>query len=84
MEGLLKAIWVWGLLLGLSSGAVAQARQEVAKEDTVKSRTIALWGHVKDGFTYAALHGTFVTLMREDSTVVDTMHVQCLDPGTPQ
>ena len=84
MEGFLKAIWVWGLLLGLSSGAVAQARQEVAKEDTVKSRTIALWGHVKDGFTYAALHGTFVTLMREDSTVVDTMHVQCFDPGTPQ
>lgn len=84
MEGLLKAIWVWGLLLGLSSGAVAQARQEVAKEDTVKSRAIALWGHVKEGFTYAALHGTFVTLMREDSTVVDTMHVQCLDPGTPQ
>ena len=84
MEGLLKAIWVWGLLLGLSSGAVAQARQEVAKEDTVKSRTIALWGHVKDGFTYAALHGTFVTLMREDSTVVDTMHVQCFAPGMPQ
>lgn len=62
----------------------ARAQETGAREDTPQVRTISLWGHVKDGFTYAALHGTFVTLMREDSTVVDTMHVQCFNPGTPQ
>lgn len=62
----------------------ARAQETGAREDTTQVRTISLWGHVKDGFTYAALHGTFVTLMREDSTVVDTMHVQCFNPGTPQ
>lgn len=62
----------------------ARAQETGAREDTTQVRTIPLWGHVKDGFTYAALHGTFVTLMREDSTVVDTMHVQCFNPGTPQ
>lgn len=62
----------------------ARAQETGAREDTAQVRTIPLWGHVKDGFTYAALHGTFVTLMREDSTVVDTMHVQCFNSGTPQ
>ena len=62
----------------------ARAQETGAREDTTQVRTIPLWGHVKDGFTYAALHGTFVTLMREDSTVVDTMHVQCFNSGTPQ
>lgn len=62
----------------------ARAQETGAREDTTQVRTIPLWGHVKDGFTYTALHGTFVTLMREDSTVVDTMHVQCFNPGTPQ
>ena len=62
----------------------ARAQETGAREDTAQVRTIPLWGHVKDGFTYTALHGTFVTLMREDSTVVDTMHVQCFNSGTPQ
>ena len=62
----------------------ARAQETGAREDTTQVRTIPLWGHVKDGFTYTALHGTFVTLMREDSTVVDTMHVQCFNSGTPQ
>ena len=62
----------------------ARAQETGAREDTAQVRTIPIWGHVKDGFTYAALHGTFVTLMREDSTVVDTMHVQCFNSGTPQ
>ncbi len=62
----------------------ARVQETGAREDTAQVRTIPLWGHVKDGFTYTALHGTFVTLMREDSTVVDTMHVQCFNSGTPQ
>ena len=32
-------------------------------------------GTVADGFTKAAVPEAFVTLMRQDSTVVDTMHV---------
>lgn len=84
MKGLLKFIGTLGLLYGVSSGMVARAQETGAREDTAQVRTIPLWGHVKDGFTYAALHGTFVTLMREDSTVVDTMHVQCFNSGTPQ
>lgn len=84
MKGLLKFIGTLGLLYGVSSGMAARAQETGAREDTTQVRTIPLWGHVKDGFTYAALHGTFVTLMREDSTVVDTMHVQCFNPGTPQ
>lgn len=84
MKGLLKFIGTLGLLYGVSSRMAARAQETGAREDTTQVRTIPLWGHVKDGFTYAALHGTFVTLMREDSTVVDTMHVQCFNPGTPQ
>lgn len=84
MKGLLKFIGTLGLLYGVSSGMAARAQETGAREDTTQVRTIPLWGHVKDGFTYTALHGTFVTLMREDSTVVDTMHVQCFNPGTPQ
>lgn len=84
MKGLLKFIGTLGLLYGVSSGMAARAQETGAGEDTTQVRTIPLWGHVKDGFTYAALHGTFVTLMREDSTVVDTMHVQCFNPGTLQ
>lgn len=32
-------------------------------------------GTVADGFTKAAVPDAFVTLMRQDSTVVDTIHV---------
>ena len=84
MKGLLKFIGTLGLLYGVSSGMAARVQETGAREDTAQVRTIPLWGHVKDGFTYTALHGTFVTLMREDSTVVDTMHVQCFNSGTPQ
>ena len=84
MEGFLKSDMGVGAVVGFIVRGCGSGSAGGTKEDTVKSRTIALWGHVKDGFTYAALHGTFVTLMREDSTVVDTMHVQCFDPGTPQ
>ena len=40
-----------------------------------KERTIALWGHVKNSVTRVGIKDAFVTLMREDSTAVDTMHV---------
>ena len=40
-----------------------------------KERTIALWGHVKNSVTRVGTKDAFITLMRKDSTVVDTMHV---------
>ena len=40
-----------------------------------KERTIALWGHVKNSVTRIGIKDAFITLMRDDSTVVDTMHV---------
>lgn len=53
-------------LLALSVGVQAQQTSE---------RTISLWGHVKNSLTRVGIKGVFVTLMHEDSTVVDTMHV---------
>jgi hypothetical protein len=49
----------------------------IAKEPskTNKQRTIVLWGHVKNSFTKVGIPGTFISLMRSDSTVIDTMHV---------
>lgn len=37
--------------------------------------SLYILGVVADGFTKAAIPDAFVTLMRTDSTVVDTMHV---------
>ena len=54
--------------------AAAQA-QEANKEGQKQERTIALWGHVKNSITRVGIKDVFITLMREDSTVVDTMHV---------
>ena len=47
----------------------------MSAEAQQKERTIALWGHVKNSVTRVGIKDAFVTLMREDSTVVDTMHV---------
>ena len=41
---------------------------------TIKD-SIYVYGIVADGFTKAAVSDAFVTLMRQDSTVVDTVHV---------
>lgn len=38
-----------------------------------KQRTIALWGHVKDSFTKSGIPDVKVTLMTEDSAIVDSM-----------
>ncbi len=45
------------------------------KPNTKNKRKIALWGHVKDSFTKVGVQGVKITLMREDSTVVDTTRV---------
>lgn len=40
-----------------------------------KDRTISLWGHVRNSFTKVGIPDVKITLMREDSTVVDSMRV---------
>lgn len=54
--------------LAISVGMQAQVKEK-------KERTIALWGHVKNSVTRVGIKDAFITLMREDSTIVDTMHV---------
>ena len=57
-------------LVAMTAGA-----QETNQDAQKKERTIALWGHVKNSLTRVGIKDVFITLMREDSTVVDTMHV---------
>ena len=42
----------------------------------ISKDSIFVMGYVADGFTKAAIPDAFVTLMRTDSTVVDTIKVQ--------
>ncbi len=63
------------LLLALAT-LTAQGQTDSTKTETKKEgRKIYLSGKVADGFTKAAVPDVFVTLMRQDSTVVDTMRV---------
>ena len=71
-------------LVGMLLPAMGQEDGAAKGEGAPGGRTVALWGHVKDAFTYVGIPDVFITLMRADSTVVDTMHVACANPGTPQ
>ena len=71
-------------LVGMLLPAMGQEDGAAKGEGASGGRTVALWGHVKDAFTYVGIPDVFITLMRADSTVVDTMHVACANPGTPQ
>ena len=51
------------------------AQEKMAEKASRPERTIALWGHVKNSVTRIGIKDAFITLMREDSTVIDTMHV---------
>ena len=56
--------------------AMPLSAQEKEKNDSLKKeRTIALYGHVKNSLTRIGIPDVLITLMKEDSTVVDTMHV---------
>lgn len=61
-------------LLLLLGGTSIHAQDKTEKRDK-KERTIALWGHVKNSFTKVGIPDVKITLMRADSTVVDTMTV---------
>ena len=71
-------------LFGMLFPAMGQGGSGTKGEGASGGRTVELWGHVKDAFTYAGIRGVLVTLMRADSTVVDTMHVAYFNPDTPQ
>ena len=66
------------LLLFVSFLGNAQAQDSLAVKPKAvkKERTLALWGHIKDSFTKGGILGTKITLMRPDSSVVDTMTVK--------
>ena len=64
---------VWACLLVLCFPAMGQEDGAAKGEGASGGRTVALWGHVKDAFTYVGIPDVFITLMRADSTVVDTM-----------
>lgn len=65
------------MLAIIASTALNMSAQNEQADSTKvkKERTIALWGHVYDSFTKAGVLDTKITLMKEDSTVVDTMTV---------
>lgn len=51
-----------------------ESSDSTAQKEKIKNPVI-LSGHVADSFTKAAIPDVFVSLMRPDSSVVDTMHV---------
>ena len=66
------------LLMAMALISTLQTNAQNEQTDSTKvkkERTIALWGHVYDHVTKAGISDAFITLMRSDSTVVDTMHV---------
>ena len=65
-------------LLAAPSFAKTAAKADTTQTETGKKeeKTIYFAGRIKDKFTKGAVPGVFVTLMKADSTVVDTMHVR--------
>lgn len=60
--------------MGFANGTEKQ-KTDQAKKKEKKERKISLWGHVKNSFTKVGIPDTKITLMLEDSTIVDTMTV---------
>jgi len=76
----MKKIVLFSLLCILTYSTCWAQKNTVAK----KERTIFLWGHVKDSFTRSGIANVKITLMRPDSTVIDTMTVDYFDKDSPQ
>ncbi len=71
------------LFVGLQAlTTIAQNKTETKQKSIKKERTIALWGHIKDSFTKVGIEGTKITLMRPDSTVVDSQVVNYFNGRT--
>ena len=56
-------------ILLLSVGMKAQKTEKPIN----KVRQTTLWGHVFDSFTHREIDGALITLMKDDSTFVDTV-----------
>lgn len=63
------------VLVALLAASTPGFAQEKREKNAKRERTVALWGHVKNSFTKVGIPDTKITLMRADSTVVDTMTV---------
>lgn len=63
------------LLLYICIAVPAQETSTSRAKGKKKERTTLLWGHVMDSFTKAGIPDAKITLMRTDSTVVDTMTI---------
>ena len=61
-------------LISLTAGA-QESNSPTPDSTKTKERTIALYGHVKNSLTRVGIPDVLITLMREDSTFVDSMHV---------
>jgi len=70
------------LLCIVAFNSQAQQSANTKGKSVKKERTIALWGHIKDSFTKVGILGTKITLMRPDSTVIDTMTVKYFNRNT--
>ena len=64
-----KSIILTLAILMLSIGIKAQE----TKKSINKVRQTSLWGHVFDSFTHREIDGALITLMKDDSTFVDTV-----------
>ena len=65
--GLLATI---ALMVTLSASLSGQEAKQQKQE-----RTLSLYGHVVNSLTRVGIPDVMITLMKEDSTVVDTLHV---------
>jgi len=59
-----------------------QNKVETPEKPAKKERTIPLWGHIKDSFTKVGIEGVRITLMRPDSSVIDTQTVNYFNGRT--
>ena len=70
------------LLCIVALSSQAQESTDPKGKSVKKERSILLWGHIADSFTKVGILGTKITLMRHDSTVIDTMTVGYFDGRT--
>jgi hypothetical protein len=68
------------LLLLLVSGITGVHAYRM-RSSVTGARTVSLCGHVKDAFTKCGIEDVRITLMKADSTIVDTMTVKYHDEG---
>jgi hypothetical protein len=70
------------LLCIVALSSQAQKSTDPKGKSVKKERTITIWGHIADSFTKVGVLGTKITLMRPDSTLIDTMRVGYFNGNT--